>query len=286
MVLLKAQDVVSRLANMILYGDSGTGKTYLCSRLPNVLLLDFDEGLRSIPKDMIVGEGTVAGIREVFSSSREEHPSIAITLHDISQLLPVLECLRDKRFAGRFDTVVLDSVTLLVESVEVYMKTKFSKALTRDSISDDSTSKVPVLTLQGWGVALDRVKTRLIEFKQLPMNVIFTLHEETMRSAERSWTYPKLKGKAMLPTLQAMVDFGIRVEVNSGVVQGKRVVRRQLRCGFTTEVWSKARDSEGGLLKEVEPADLTALIQKINFGVDKSKDVVEEPELEPVKTNE
>lgn len=254
----------------IVYGPSGVGKTYLTSQLTQVLILDFENGRLSMPPDIgdlrraddPEGAVTATEIKEAFESDPAEVQSIRVPCKNVQQVGLVLQALRKSEWKNRFQAVVLDSVTTLTELVENDVLNRYPK-LSRSIASNDGDSAA-VMTMEGWMTVLDKVKRAIVQFRDVPIHVLFVLHEETRELDDgRAFTQPQLRGKTLLPAVQALVDYGFRIEV-ANIRQGESIVtQRRIRTTADQNVWAKARDFDGDTVLPFEEADLRKLIEKI-----------------------
>jgi hypothetical protein len=260
--LMPMTEFATQEVKLLFYGDSGTGKTWATSRLPNVLIVDFEKGLRSAPTDGTIFACKVGDLRAAFNLDRREYPSISVTITDVEDLKKVWGLVREH--PSRFDTVVLDSITTLGDMSEEWIRTKFAKAGTQRVQADDGSGVLIALTIQGWGYSQNKLNDAIMAFRFLPVNVIFVFHEQEITVKDQPSRFrPKLKGKDLLPRIQGLVDFAIRIELANHKVGPNVTVRRRFRCHPTPTIWAKVRDGEGDLLATHEPADLHAFMEKV-----------------------
>jgi len=266
-------DAAGQQAKIILYGASGAGKTHLSSQLDHALILDFENGRLSMPpevgllsrEDDPTAPVTPKEINEAFESNPEQVPSICIQCSSTHQIGHVLTCLRNPKMRDRFNAIVIDSVTTLTEIVEDDVLRRYP-TLVRSIVSSDGDRK-GLLTQEGWLNVIETVRRALVCFRDVPAHVVFTMHEETTELDDgRAFTRPKLRGKTLLPTFQAMVDFGFRIEIHAAKEGDNVSVRRRLRTQPDQNVWAKTRNYGGKLLQPFELADLRAVINKIAVG--------------------
>lgn len=268
------KEMTSGTAKVLLYGESGSGKTFVACRLNNVLVVDFEEGLKSAPMDgSMKGLEDPANLRAAFETSRDDFPNVSVTVTEVTQLKTIWTLI--KEHPGRFDTLVLDSVTTLGEMTEEWIRTRFSSAGTQRVQADNKADgDIVSLTMQGWGYAQNKLGDALSSFRFLPVNIVFVFHETAIVNKDQPTRYlPKFKGKDLPAKIKGYVDFGIRVEIATHKVGPRITTRRQFRCHPTPTVWAKCRDGEGGLLAEHEPADLNALLAKVTGRNEKSTPV-------------
>lgn len=264
MAIRRVGDVTASAGKFLLYGKSGFGKTFACSRIDGVLLLDIENGARSADPDMPYVYGK--DVKELFEADAEAYPSGVVRITNVKQLATVLDLLHDKRYHNRFKAVAVDSVTTLLEEFEAYVRTTYGPAVSnRTEPSNGVGETLSALTLQGWGLVQSRLHECVRMFRHIPIHTIFTFQEEDSVTDDGiTFTKPQLKGKALLPQIQAMVDFGVRIEIKETKIKGETKRQRAFRCQPTGRVWAKARDSTCKLINEYEAADMNALIAKVS----------------------
>lgn len=144
---------IKRTRSTVLYGRSGTGKTTLAADFPKPMLyLDVkDEGTDSI-----------ADIEGVFVKEIEEPD-------DIDEVL--LWLLRHPK---KYKTIVIDTMSQLQEMTVDEVAKSAKKKLKGKRAGDFGT-----LTKQDWGVVSSRMKSWIIDFRDLPMEVVFIAQDRT-----------------------------------------------------------------------------------------------------------
>lgn len=276
---MKVGDFYRRNVKMLLYGASGVGKTYLASRLNNALIIDIEGGLLSAPRDMEFLP--IPSLGDAFNGKCPSG-SVATRAETVEELNRIYQLLA-KSGRGRFETVILDSITEVQKRVQEYLTRKFSDAVTQKFRSDDgSTENFHVLTQQGWMALQNKTRSGFRMYRDLEgMNVVFVCSEETVTDSEGvAYTQPLLDGRKNLPDLEYMVDVGIRLhQTVSRTAKGLNIVR-MFQCARTPTVWAKVR---GGLLNGLEPVaegGLQTLIEKISSGAlpDSEEAPMSEPE--------
>lgn len=266
-------ETAGRRAKVLLYGQSGSGKTYLASQLERALILDFEFRRLSMPPgigvvrrsdnpEAPVGPGE---IKEAFESdpASTTNGTIVVPCHNLRQVEFVLQMLRQPQYLGRFEAVVIDSLTVMTEIVEADVRKRYP-SLVRDIAASDG-DPAQVLTQEAWGVIIDKVRSLVVQFRNVPTHVVFLAHEE-MYEAETGLTVirPKLRGQKLLPAVQALVDFGLRIEVkNKRAGDGKVTVTRRLRVMPDERVWAKVSDFAGDKFRAFEAANMVELAERI-----------------------
>jgi len=156
MQILKSQIVLKTL-NILVYGQSGVGKTVFCSTAPNPLFLDAEGGLLSIKHSVdFIKIDSLQKLREVYSFLREEKHN--------------------------YQTVVIDSLTEVVKYV-------------LDSIVQERNVELP--TLREWGILSESIRKIVRLFRDLPMNLLVTCltSEQKDESTGKIHINPSVFGK-------------------------------------------------------------------------------------------
>lgn len=261
-------DVLGKQAKIALYGKSGIGKTYLVTRLKNVLILDSEEGALSSPPG--VHYARVEQIEEVFASDRERFPSFVVPIFHPRDIDQIAERLLRKANRGRFRTVVVDTMTSLFDMV--YLGTTrrdFQSGATEVVKSVDGRDVMGNLTVRGHGLSQTRVLDDMTLFRDARTHIVWTFHEGTTFEDDVEVLNPLIAGKKLLPKLQGMMDFGIRVEMRAVKMEdGSKRSERVLRCRPSAAVWAKNRGPHGDELREFEPPDLQRIIDIIAHGAE------------------
>jgi hypothetical protein len=131
--------------SFVFYGRSGTGKTTLACSFPGpVLLVDAqDRGTDSV--------SDVAGLK-IFDAEEWE---------DIEEVYWHL-----KKNPGKYKTIVLDTVTMIQGLAMEHVASKNKKKL-------EGLGNWGTMTKQEWGQTAQLMKTWLVNFRNLPMEVVF-----------------------------------------------------------------------------------------------------------------
>lgn len=172
---------------MLIYGEPGLGKTTFAATAPNPILADAEMGANFL------------GLRgfniDIVRIKKWE---------DMQEFYKLIE-------KSQYKTVVLDPVNELLEKLI-------------HSLKDESrlTTINNTLTLQGWGIAKERMKAMLKTFRDLEKNVIVIAHADEPRDEERYIRRPRIQAN-LAGDLEAMMDI---VGYLSLAKEGKRTVRR------------------------------------------------------------
>jgi SepF-like predicted cell division protein (DUF552 family) len=254
--------------NMMLYGRSGVGKTYLSGSS-----YDVPEMRRVLYIDV---EGGAMTLRKPF-------PQIEIvrvtTWSDVQHIY-------DELYAGGhgFQTVILDSLTEIQ---------KFNMGeIMRKLVDTNEERDMDVPSLREWGKNLEQIRRFVRAFRDLPINVVFTaLEREDKDRMNRPIKLPSLSGK-MAQEVAAFLDIVLYYNVKE--VEGEKG-KEQLRVlqSMATES-TIAKDRSGSLppvmvgptmeqlydfiIRKTAPKPEAASRPK---GVVVDATVVEEPKAEP-----
>jgi hypothetical protein len=202
--------------NMLLYGRSGVGKTWLAGsafdvpEMKRVLYIDVEGGTLTLRKDF--PQIDVARVK---------------TWKDV-------QAIYDELYAGGhgFSTVILDSLTEIQKfNMDQIMVQLLEKADERD---------MDVPSLREWGKNLEQIRRFVRAFRDLPINVIFTaLEREDKDRKGRPIKLPSLSGK-MAGEVAAFLD--IVLYYNMKEIDGEQ--RRLLQSAATESTIAKDRSGK------------------------------------------
>lgn len=219
---------VSEHRSFVLYGRSGSGKTTLAASFPKPLLyLDVkDRGTDSI--------SDVEGIK-------------AMRIEESDDLEMAYEYLLSNN-KEKFQTVVIDTLSQLQQLVVTEVAVSKKKDATR-------ATDWGVLTQRDWGDIAAEMKSTIINFRDLPMNVVFIAQDRTFNAGEEENTDGALMpevGPALSPSIVKVLNASVSMIGNTfirsreitKVVGGKKKVSEKieycLRMGpnpvYTTKV--------------------------------------------------
>lgn len=195
---------IEKPMRVALYGRAGSGKTTLACTFPNTLLLDIkDEGTDSV--------ADVKGLKVLAAEDWD----------DIEQVYWYLEGGKHS-----FKTVVIDTVTQMQDFAIAEVLSKKKKKV-------EDAGGFGTLTRQEWGDVASLLKVWIMNYRNLPINVVFIAQERVFNAGEESddpdgQIAPEV-GPRLMPsvasTLNAAVDLlgncFIRESVQKKRVKGK-----------------------------------------------------------------
>jgi hypothetical protein len=159
--MIKAGDCVQLEAKILIYGDSGSGKTYGCSRSNNtIVLLCEKNGMVSVSNAnqnaLVVGCTSISEVRAFM----HEAMNGGLKKHGVQ-------------------TIVIDGLTEI-----------------QRMIKDEIIGTGKQMRLQDWGLLADKMRKLLRTIRNLPFNVICTaLAEYTYDEDSVRYTVPQFEGK-------------------------------------------------------------------------------------------
>lgn len=215
---IKPVEELPFLISMLVYGRSGTGKTTFAATFPKPLLvLDIREKGTDSIRD-------VEGVQVLALERWEEFESIYWYLVEGKH---------------NFETVVIDTVTQLQDlAVEKVLE-------------DDGKSPGDLVSKGAWGTVASLMKSWIINYRDLPLNVVFLAQDRIMRGeeeVEEDQLTPEV-GPRVIPSVASTLNAAVKVigqtyisEVTKETKEGKliRKVQYRLRIGphayYTTKI--------------------------------------------------
>lgn len=192
------------------YGRSGTGKTTLSATFPApILLLDIkEEG-----EDSIADMGKTVKVLPIYF------------WEEIEQIYWYL-----KSGDHQFKTVVIDTVTQM-------------QALKMEAIkSSMGKSGAGLITKQMWGMISGELQTWIINYRDLPMNVVFLAQDRVNKNDdgddESDEQLDPEVGPAIMPSAAKTLNASVKV---IGQTYLKEVIRKEKGKGITREVEYRLR---------------------------------------------
>jgi hypothetical protein len=230
---------------LLVYGQNGKGKTRFGASAPKVLLIDCNEkgslSIRHYPT-------------QVFKVELWTDIDLAYWLLHSGQ--------------HDFDTVVLDTITSLAQLC--------MKFVLGDESSRDPTKDPNMPSKREWGKVGELMRTVILNFRNLPMNVVFLAQERRGFTDDDDEDAPEVfpeVSPSVRTTLTSSVDIIGRVFIKEVVTKkgGKKVAEPSYRMliGPSERYVTKDR-SASGLPKIIplpdSPDNLAKLIQRIKRG--------------------
>jgi len=212
-------------AKLLVYGESGAGKTTLCQTAPGkTLVVSMESGLLSI----------------------KDAPNLdAIEVKEASEIEQIAELLENKTLD--YDTVCLDSVT---EMAEILLSQEKAK------------SKDP---RRAYGEVIEVMIKTMRRFRDLPMHVVFIAKQSRERDESSGmFHYQPMMVGAKLPTqIPYFFDEVLVLRTfDDENEKGKTVTSRWLQTKIGQNYIAKDRS---GKLDELESPDLAIIINKLGF---------------------
>lgn len=230
-IATRIEDVgkIKKPRRIALYGRAGSGKTTLACTFPKPLLIDAkDDGTDSV--------SDVKGLKVLRAENWDD-------------LIDLYWYLEDDENHD-FETIIIDTVTMMQDFAIRHVASK------KDKKMKGVPGEFGTLTKQDWGEVSSLMKTWIMNFRELPLNIVFIAQERIFNAGDESddidgQIAPEV-GPRLMPsvasTLNAAVDLlgncFIREKVTKKRVKGKisedRVTQYCLRIGphayYTTKV--------------------------------------------------
>jgi hypothetical protein len=222
--------------NMLFYGDSGTGKTYLAGSADEV------PGMR--PVLVVDVEGGTETLREKFPEVE------TVRVESWHQMQAVYDDLHRSKGAG-YQTVIVDSLTEVQKfNMEQIMKELIER---RPDLDPD------VPSMREWGKNLTQMRRFVRAFRDLPMHTIFTALPQTIKdNNDRTLYLPSLSGK-LAQEVAAFVDVVCYYYTKSIVKDGEEELVRVLLSRKTDK--HVAKDRTGNLPDLIPNPTMTRIFE-------------------------
>ena len=182
---VKPPDELISWLNVLIYGEPGVGKTWLCGTADDdkatspVLFMDVEGGVTTLRKRTGLDVVSVRNMTQIVEIHRKLHEN-----------------------PGYYKTVVIDSLT---ELQKLDMREIMKEASGRNPNQDED-----VPSMREWGKSGERIRRVVRAYRDLPLNTIFTAHTIIDKDANNATIYsPSLPGKlrAELPGFLDIVGF-------------------------------------------------------------------------------
>jgi hypothetical protein len=225
--------------NIMLYGDSGVGKTHLAGSadevpdLRPVLMIDFEGGTETLVR-------TYPDVQQVRVTTWKEMQSVYDELH---------------RGKHGFSTVILDSLTE-IQKFNMY-------SVMEELIQNRPDLDPDVPGMREWGKNLEQMRKFVRGFRDLPMNTIFTglKKEDKNDKTGMVTTLPSLSGKLAgeVAAFLDIVGFYYVKRIGSGEdAEDKRLLL------FNKTETVVAKDRTGRLPMVMESPSMQSIFDAIN----------------------
>lgn len=225
----------------LIYGGSGVGKTRLVASAPKCLIIDVDE------------KGT--------GSTRRDSNPYVYPVDKWTDLIEVFWFLQEGDHD--FESVGIDGVTA--------MQTLCMNFVLGDEAARDASRDPDMPSRQAWGKVGQLMKTQITNFRNLPMNVIFTALTRTKTVGDDEDDMGEtITGPACSPSvsghLEAAVDtigylMNREVVVKNKAGDKKKVTRTRLIVGPSPKYVTKDRN---GLFGEyIDQPDISKMLRSI-----------------------
>jgi len=216
--------------NMLIYGESGSGKTRLSGSadevpaMRKVLFIDVEGGTLTL---------------------RDTYPNIdSIRVRSWPQMQEVYDVL----YAGNhgYTTIVIDSLT---EVQKMSMDTVMRKL-----IEDNSDRDADMPGIREWGINIEHTRKFVRGFRDLPLNTIFTALVQSEKNARTgaSKRKPSLSGKVK-DEVAGFLDIVVYLYTK----EIDQVNKRMLLCGQTED--TVAKDRSNSLPLTIENPTMSAI---------------------------
>jgi hypothetical protein len=241
---------IIRPRSWALYGRSGSGKTTLASSFPKpILILDIrDQGTDSI-----------SDVKDVFVKE----------IDDWEEIEEIYYWLKDH--PTRFKTIVFDTVTQMQQICMEHIVFKKSKSEVGDWGS---------MTRRQWGEVAGEMKDQVVNFRDLPLEVVFIAQERASVGEEDdnpdNMITPEV-GPAVSPSIARVLNASVSIIGNTFIrqrfytkmIRGKRVEREEpqycLRIGpnpvYTTKIRKPKSIIAPAFIENPEYKDIIDLIK-------------------------
>ena len=226
---MKISDMIAgreKVWKVLLYGDSGTGKTTSALTFPKPYIFDFDAGI-PFRYASALKAGTVKGK----TYGRADWPKFMQDFRNFN--------------VEHVETVILDSLTTVASAVEYHVK-KLNGSLDRPT------------QLQEWLIIMDRLENLIADIVEKSYNVVVTAHIQRFQDEQTGVVtiLPLLPGKKLPPRLPLWFDEVYRC-IATTTTEGKTKYSWQVQPDRLT----MAKSRLGIQTKMVEPPTFQTLVK-------------------------
>lgn len=223
--------------SVIIYGESGTGKTTLAKTVPDkdrALIINAENGLLSLKGEKI----------PVYDITVDKDGNKLDRKYRFEKLIHLLKMLNTDEFKAKYDWLIFDSLTEITQCLVEFLKGKYP-------------DKKDVLNV--WGEYTDHVQQLAKEVRDFaPYNiVILALESVDKDESGRRFTGIDISGKVSM-RIPALFDecFQLKTFTNE---QGQ-----QQRFLITSKYENNIVKDRSGKLNQFEEPNLTTIINKIH----------------------
>lgn len=167
---------------ILLYGSSGSGKTYMAGTFPDPIFIDLEDGMRS-----------VAVLNKKILRYPSDPTKVVEDFNAVKKIYQAIKALDPSK--APFKTVVIDSLN----EMQVLMLQFALKAHSADRLYGDQP------TIGDYGKLARDMQSIVRQFFQLPYHVVFTVAAQD-REYEDEKLYPLLVGKKSGPDLRRISE--------------------------------------------------------------------------------
>lgn len=248
---IKKVEEITKLPSILIYGDSGAGKTYLISTLPverwdEVLYVGVDPGQRTL-RDRCPGLECVEPPKGGFKNADRRF------FDDI---------LRYIKFESTHKWVAVDGLDDFGEIILEHEK--------------DRTTNLQ----RAYGEMAWYMKDWLLAVRDISKGVIFTTHSVVERMSDNETVIlPSFPGQMMSRRIRDYFDFVFAVRY----IRTEGGIKRVLQTTKLADVSYEAKE-RGGKLSPFEPPDLTLILNKIEYNLPVADEEKQPPA--PVEEND
>lgn len=227
-----AQESAKGGIKILVYGGSGMGKTVLCATLPDVVMLSAESGALSLSE---------SNLRRIYGNQHITVPVPMILIKTVDDLTDALRFLTSSEEARKFQSVALDSLSEIGETVLNNAKRQ---------VKDPR---------QAYGELIEKMETVIRAYRDLPGKHVYMAAKMEPMKDEMSGvvTYgPSMPGAKLGQKLPYFFDFVFRLGITKDA-QGQDY--RFLQTSADMQYQAKDRS---GKLGKVEYPHLGSVIAK------------------------
>lgn len=217
---------------VVIYGKPGTGKTTLAATFPKpAILIDIkEEGFR--------------GVQEIKGLE-------IIRAKEIEDIETLYWYLKDNKDGIR--TVILDTTSALQDlALEEQRLAKKSK------IDKDKYGQYGTMTKKDWGEISSRLKSLIMDFRDLDMNVVFIAHERVFNSSEEEDEVDSIDpsvGPRIMPSVSSTMNAAVDIVANTFIREKKKekksIMQYCLRLGPHSYYITKVRKPKDYQMEDI-----------------------------------